>query len=165
MVRTIKDSLAKMVANEVHLWDVHVDTVIRGYRTRGTWRQESPFFLMFGTHPRLLQEYGEIPPVSRDEDIRAVEIGQVAAARDARIRPGSPPPNLKFHVGDRVLLARSQNRNRRDRRLALRWDGPFTIADARPPVYSLREHGRRSRAYIHERRLRPYVSAPGTVGS
>ena len=165
MVRTIKDALAKMVADEVHLWDTHLDTVLWGYRTRCTWRQPSPYYLMFGAQPRLLMGYNNLPPTNRAESMRAIECAEVVAARDARVTPGSPRPNPRFSVGDQVLLARSQNRNRRDRRLALRWDGPFTIADARPPVYLLRERSKRSRAYIHERRLRPYFSATGTVGS
>ena len=120
---------------------------------------------MFDTYSRFLSEYSELPPISRDEDMRKVEIAQITAARDTCIRAGSPRPNPKFHVGGQVLLGRSQNRSRRDRRLALRWDGLFTIADARPQVYSLRERVKQSRAYTHERRPRPYMSATGTVGS
>ena len=56
-------------------------------------------------------------------------------------------------------MARSQDKERKNRKLALRWDGPYRIIDARPPTYKLRgPDGRISRKYVHERRLRHYIA-------
>ena len=63
--------------------------------------------------------YEELPPTNLDERKRAIECAEVVAAMDARATPGLPRPNPRFNVGDQGLLARSQNRKRRDRRLTL----------------------------------------------
>ena len=161
IIRTLKNSLAKTINDRTNLWDVYLPNTLCAYRTRGMWQKPSPYYLMFGTQPRILWTDGDRPPTLRTPEIRPLELAGLHAARDERIHPGTPRPDARFKIGDQVLLARSQNRSRRDRGLALRWDGPYTVADARPPVYALRGPHTRSRQYIHERRLRPYFASTG----
>ena len=160
MVRTLKDSLAKLVEDHVHNWDLHLATAVRGYRIRPTREHPSPYFMLFGTAPRVLPSDAAAPNIVVP-DLRAIETAQAATHRQREHRAGTSAPPPRFQVGDRVLLARTADRNRHDRKLNLKWDGPFTVSAREPPLYTLADQdGRRLRAPVNESRLQLYAPAP-----
>ena len=109
---------------------------------------------MFGVQPRITsvddQRIAKTLPL-----MRPIETSRAAVFRRSHERTGTMQISQRYQVGDQVLLARSADQNRKDRSLHLRWDGPYTILEARPPTYSLLEANRRrrSRDFVHERRL------------
>ena len=161
MVRTIKDSISKLVEDKVTAWDEYIDVVLRGYRVRETRDHPSPFYMLFGVEPRILpSDQREL--VLDAPEVRALEIAEVSLVRDRRMRGQGILPVQRYWVGDLVLLARTWNKERKDKKLALRWEGPYEVKDVTPPTYMLRTRlGRRTRTPIHERRLRLY--SPGQV--
>ena len=154
MVRTIKDSIAKMAADDTKNWDTLLPVAIRGYRTRETRDRPSPFFLMFGSQPRVLFLHTHVHKPTFPQ-LRAIETSRAAVHRREHEQAGTINIPQRYQVGDQVLLARSADQNRKDRKLNLRWDGPYIIREARPPTYLLMDDGRkrRSRNFVHERRL------------
>ena len=163
MVRTIKDSIAKMAADDTRNWDTLLPVALRGYRTRETRDRPSPFYLMFGVRPRVL--FVNTPTTPTFPQMRTIETSRAAARRQEQEQPGTIDVPQRYQVGDQVLLARSADQNRKDRKLNLRWDGPYTIKEARPPTYLLMDDGRkrRSRNFVHERRLTLYARRQGTT--
>ena len=164
MGRTIKDSIAKMAANDIRNWDTLLPVALRGYRTRETRNRPSPFFLMFGTQPRML--FIDTPNTTpMFPQMRSIETSRAAVKRNDQEHPGTTDLPQRYQIGDQVLLARSADQSRKDRKLNLRWDGPYTIREVHPPTYSLMDEGRhrRSRDFVHERRLTLYARRQGTT--
>ena len=164
MVRTLKNSVGKMIQDKLGEWDRALFPAIHGYRVRETREKPSPYELLFGVKPRL-PPFDEPPSLQViDADHRQLEIAHVATIREERKQEGSSNIKPKFAFGDLVLMAHSQDREKKNRKMALRWDGPYLIVDSHPPSYKLQEaNGRVSRKYICERRLRRYIA--GTAQS
>ena len=114
MVRTLKDSIAKLVEDHVNNCDLHLMTAVRGYRVRPTRDHPSPFYMLFGTAPRIIPTDASAPnPVI--PHLRSLETAEAATNRQREQRAGMQPPPPRFRLGDRVLLARTADRNRHDR--------------------------------------------------
>ena len=162
MVRTVKNAIAKLIYDRLGEWDRALYSAVHGYRVRETRERESPFELLFGVKPR-------IPPFDDaaqivDEDYRPIEIAQIALVRNNLKQEGTTRVDPKFTVGEQVWMARSHDKDRKNLKLALRWDGPYQVAEARPPSYKLRPiDGRITRRYIHKRHLSRYFA--GTTQS
>lgn len=162
MIRTLKNAISKMVHDNLTEWDCALPAALEGYRVRPTRERPSPFEVLFATKPRVLPEDTIIIPQVQDEAYRALEVAQIAATRDVRKRPAGKKPEQKFALESHVLMARSRDKDMKNRKLALRWDGPYRVIAAKPPCYRLRDmQGRTSRKLVHERRLRPYVAEDG----
>ena len=159
MIRTLKNAVAKIIHDHLTEWDAALPAALHGYRVRATRERPSPFELLFGVKPRILENDMKIIPHIQDDAFRPLESAQLAALRDKRKHDTGEPPKQKFALESLVLMARSREKDMKNRKLALRWDGPYRVTSAKPPCYFLRDaHGRVSRKPIHERRLRSYVA-------
>lgn len=113
MVRTLKDPIAKLVEDHVNNWDLHLMTAVRGYRVRPTRDHPSPFYVLFGTAPRIIPtDASALNPVI--PHLRSLETAEAATNRQREHPAGTQPPPLCFHLGDRVLLTRTADRNRHE---------------------------------------------------
>ena len=160
MIRTLKDALAKMIANHVTDWDLHLSAAVRGYRIRPTREHPSPYYLLFGCEPRVIPTDRSTPTITLPE-LRVVETAVANIHRQQELREGTPSPPPRYRIGDHVLVARSADRNRHDRKLYMNWDGSFVVLARDDLLYTLGDgEGHRLRHRIHENRLRLYAPAP-----
>ena len=159
MVRTIKNAVAKIVYDQLGEWDRTLPEAMRGYRVRATAERPSPFELMFGVKLRIMPvEQPESAQVV-SEDYCPLELAQLAVTRETLRQKGSNDAKPRFAFGDLVLMVCSQDKDRKTRKMALRWDGPYRVVDIKAPGYKLRDNERRvSRRYIYKRRLRQYFA-------
>ena len=156
-IRTLKNAIAKSIRDHLKEWDRALPAALEGYRVRSTRERPAPFEILFGVKPRILTQDDDIIPQTRSDAFRPLELAQVAAIRGARKNDSGEPPQQKFELGSLVLMAPSKDKEAKNLKLALRWDGPYKIVATKPPCYRLRDpQGRVSRKMIHERRIRRF---------
>lgn len=168
MVKTIKEAVSKLVSDQPLEWDELAGQVAYGYRRRPLGSGHSPFQLMYGILPRMTQDdgrKGELPGSSLAD--RRAEILMVQGWRATRAlrasggARGEERAARKFVVGDLVLVAHGEYLAKGVLKPAFKsaFYGPCQVVAAHHPRYELvSSTGRRTRKWIHARRIVKYYS-------
>jgi transposase InsO family protein len=175
MHRTLGDILTKLCAGCTDRWDVYVPQALLALRTRThSVTGHSPFFLLYGVHPRMLGE--ETHPLEFDEADwadraawTARELDDLGVARGAAFirsqrqaelmkRRSEADPRVQrsaYNIGEYV-----KRRHHDKRKFEYKWEGPFIIVEVREnDVYLLmRPDGTRIDTPINGVDLAPYRS-------
>ncbi|KAG2192115.1 hypothetical protein INT47_012407, partial [Mucor saturninus] len=172
----IKSMLKKYVNGDVHSWDEYIDTVTFACRIRKhTTTGHSPFFLVYGVHPRIpgdfhrpqMNEFTEYDANLIAEDslqrIRHLREVRFLAEENMRIQAikdkdkwdqlikGNTPQ--VFQVGEYVLL-----RHESKKKLEYNWMGPYHVVNCNTDynVYQIKElEGKLYNSWVHTDRLKP----------
>ena len=179
--QTLLQMLGTLQENQKSDWKAHVPTLVHAYNA--TFHDStgfSPYFLMFGRHPRLAIDAflglnsDSLNSTSQTEYIRklrdclsfayqkAREVFKKAGSRhklnyDLRAR------SSVLRIGDRVLVKNAGIRGRC--KLADRWEkNPYIVIDQPNddiPVYRVKREGARSKTRVlHRNFLLPFIGLP-----
>ncbi|XP_049328588.1 gypsy retrotransposon integrase-like protein 1 [Astyanax mexicanus] len=143
---TIQRALGKMVDEKPNNWDLYLDAVMFGLRTKKQLTTRfSPFFLMFGREARYPAEVPEDYQVDATvENVLSEELVAIDIERHDRIlnivqenvegvqertrkRLQSKLPQQNLQVGDVVLRKNIRSQQRKGGKLDPEFLGPFTI--------------------------------------
>ena len=177
---TLLNMLGTLTAEQKKDWRSHVSTLVHAYNaTLHDSTGYSPFFLMFGRHPRLpldvamglgdAQEKGDHTKYVSDlkqrmkvtYDVATRHAGQASTKHkshyDKRVRGGT------VEVGDRVLVRNTGVRGKC--KLANRWEDLAYIVIEQPnleiPVYRVKQEGKRPKTRtLHRNMLLPINFLP-----
>ena len=177
---TLMDMLGTLQPDQKADWKVYVPSVVHAYNcTRHESTGHSPFFLMYGRHPRLpvdillgAEEYSQgqsydkfVSELKHRLDFayqlastKAAESHQTQKARYDQRKRGNP-----VEPGDRVLIRNLGLKGRQ--KLADRWKQEVYTVVAQPnqdiPVFEvLREDGKGKTKVLHRNLLLPISSIP-----
>lgn len=152
--RTIKDKLLKILTDDGDKdWVSAMDGVLFAHRT-ATHNSTgfSPFFLLYGRHPKLPVDVGreemttekddeefsseyvkkvvqvmqQVHDVALDNAHEAIKVAQTRQKKQYNARHES---KLKLKPGDRVLLKNLRRADRKGGKSALPWMGPYSIGE------------------------------------
>lgn len=172
----IKSMLKKYVNGNVHSWDDYIDTTTFACRIRKhTTTGHSPFFLVYGVHPRIpgdfskpyMNEFTEYDAnlitehaLTRIRHLREVRFVAEENMRNQGIKDKEKWDELikgketqVFNINDYVLL-----RNESKRGLEYNWMGPYQIINSNNDfnVYQIKEiEGNIYNSWVHTDRLKP----------
>lgn len=178
--RTLCESLAKLV-NQVNEWDEYIAPVLFAYRTsKQATTQIPPFYLTYGREAVLPIDdltQNEEPldqriaimldklPHDREETRKRIDQQQnkQKTYHDKQIRT-----NVKFNIGDKVLLYRAEKEKQWTGKLENKWKGPYYIHAVLPnESYKIREldgrivktpfNGRLLKLYHDRQQWIPYI--------
>jgi hypothetical protein len=151
-----------LMGKPTRLWDEYLTKALFAARVREhAITRKSPYFLVYGIHPRIVADGGEQPDAQegtdRDEQIqqladarsKANELLLVHAIRKQKIRD-SAVTKTSFKIDDWVLV-----RNEAKQKFESTWFGPYKVVQAHPlGTYALAEpNGRVLRNLINGARL------------
>lgn len=165
MVGTLKNGIKKTINGKSVQWDKALEKVLFGYRRRKNSSGFSPFELLYGQTPRLLNSDHKFVETAETPEAREVQIASVAGIRTLRQqeRPATEDKEeqkvRKYKVGEKVLVAHGPSLNRAVKWPALKpkYFGPCTITKEKHPRYEMvSSTGKVTRSAIHARRLKPY---------
>ncbi|KAH6581179.1 hypothetical protein BASA60_002562 [Batrachochytrium salamandrivorans] len=172
--------LTTMVSGRRDRWDEYLPQVLLALRTRThAVTGFSPFFLLFGIHPRLPQD--ETPPRESQAPLDEIEemeersefiarnleeVGQARSAANVRTKAQAEAmrkrnnfdedtPDYYFKVGDMVKL------KHHDRlKLEFKWKGPYHIVDVGHPgtYWIMTPQGTRYPNSINQNDLAPWLA-------
>ncbi|KAH9246495.1 hypothetical protein BASA81_015947 [Batrachochytrium salamandrivorans] len=172
--------LTTMVSGRRNRWDEYLPQVLLALRTRThAVTGFSPFFLLFGIHPRLPQD--ETPPRESQAPLDEIEemeersefiarnleeVGQARSAANVRTKAQAEAmrrrnnfdentPDYYFKVGDMVKL------KHHDRlKLEFKWKGPYHIVDVGHPgtYWIMTPQGTRYPNSINQNDLAPWLA-------
>jgi len=170
----LKSSLTALTNGQPLLWDLFLKQALFAIRVRRhAVTKYSPFYLMYGTQPRLPGDMRnpELPPVAAsDEEILArnvqtmIELGYARGSayhesqlQAERMRSGNTEDQRDyfFQVGDLV-----KRKNGNPRKFEFNWTGPYLIASVgHPGTYWLRKmNGEMLTAPINQMDLAPWLA-------
>ncbi len=167
--RTLLDMLGCLTEDQKKNWKKYVSTVVHAYNSQ---RHEStgfsPFFLMFGRHPRLAVDVGlnlTTPEATTDftQDLQnRLGVAYDLAISNARKSAGRQKENYDkkvrgatVSVGDRVLVRNVGLKGKH--KLANIWEDYIYEVLEQPnddiPVYVVQKEGSRSKKTLHRNML------------
>ena len=148
---TLTQSLTMYCNTHQTNWDQYLQGVLFGYRTSSSSAtNETPFFLLYGRHPRLPMDVKLLPPSKLSADnsayrshiVKNLAIAQKLAAdyNDAKQikikvhfdKMAAPP---KFEVGQKVLVHDPTKPKGLTKELADHFKGPYKIIEQKSPVH------------------------------
>ena len=152
-------------------WDQYIQGVLFGYRTSSsTATNESPFFLLYGRHPRLPMDVRLLPPSKLSVDnsaYRSLIVKNLAAAQKLASEKNSAQQNVMkthfdkkaapptFKVGQKVFVHDPTKKKGLTKKLSDHFQGPYTIIEQKSPVqFILEGMGPRTSNLVHANRLK-----------
>ncbi len=179
--RTLLDMLGTLRPDQKADWKKYVPSLVHAYNsTRHESTGHSPFYLMFGRHPRLPVDLVFKPTAGQNEQrdypeyVKSLKKRLEFAYRLARSKVATAQENQRrqynrknrgatVEVGDRVLVRTVSLRGKH--KIADRWEEmPYTvIGQPNPdiPVYEVRrEDGKKPTRVLHRNLLFPINSIP-----
>lgn len=159
--RTIRYALTKTVKGRFFEWNYYLHQILFGIRARiSNATGYSPFFLMYGIHPKLPGKYKLIDPLCEaSPELRLVELANLPGHQATLIRNVSHSTTIEtFEVNDLVMLLDPSIRKKRiqDKKKA-RYMGPFKVIDTHPHHAYTIESESGQRYLIHAARLRKFI--------
>jgi hypothetical protein len=172
----IKSMLKKYVNGDVHSWDEYIDTTTFACRIRKhTTTGHSPFFLVYGVHPRIpgdfhrphMNEFTEYDAnlITEDALQRIRHLREVRFLAEEKMRNQGIKDKEKwdqlikgkdtqvFNVNDYVLLRHESKKG-----LEYNWMGPYQVINRNIDfnVYQIKElEGKIYNSWVHTDRLKP----------
>ena len=172
----IKNMLKKYVNGDVHSWDEYIDTTLFACRVcKHNTTGHSPFFLVYGTHPRIpgdfnrpyMQEFTEYDAnlITEDALTRIRHLREVRFLAEEDMRNQGIKDKEKrdaiiknketqvFKVNNYVLLRHESKKG-----LEYNWMGPYKIININTDfnVYQIQEiESKTYTSWVHTDRLRP----------
>ena len=168
---TIVKTIVKMIDKAQDQWETFLPAALFAYRS--TPHAElgiSPFEILLGWKARLpidvamgvmdqqvAQGYQEhLDNLTTLRELARTHIEEVQASRN-RNKDNAWP---MYKSGDQVWLYTPKVKEGDVKKLTIKWNGPFTIIECRPPTnYKLRKNSDHDKTFhVHVSRLKPYVS-------
>lgn len=178
--QTLMNMIGTLEEHQKADWKAHIPSLVHAYNcTRHESTGLTPYYLMFGRHPRLAVDAflgvdpGPVKPSARSyvTDLKerlafAYKTAEKESRRQSRrhkTRYDRRVRDVKVEVGDRVLVKNVGLRGRH--KLADRWDKEVYIVVSQPepsiPVFRVKkEHGRGPVRTLHRNLLLPCVGLP-----
>ena len=150
LVENMNKTLRAMIAKHVHTfgieWDQHLQQLLFAYRVKPQEStQESPFFLLYGRDARIPTETTLSTPISSYQvdmdDYRTkpvtglTEAWKIAksnigkAQRRQKIHYDKKAREVKYQIGDRVMVYMPHEDTGKLRKLALPYHGPYRVLE------------------------------------
>ena len=171
---TLIKSLSHYVASHQKDWDLHLAAALFAYRSVvNKSRGESPYYLLFGRHPRLpcdatLEESSDVPPTIQDYINRmktSLELAHELAHNNLqkaqlqqKFQYDKTAKEPQFQVDDLVWLHNPKRKKGLSPKLQSPWIGPYRIEVQTSPVnYRIVEmHNEKKSLLVHANRLKKY---------
>ena len=174
----LKKALSLLVQRDQNEWDLYLDCVLFAYRTTVHYKvNEVPFFLLYGRDVVLPVDlaFGQLPQVEPESHLEYKydlvtrlnkayeELVTRKEKETARYKKyyDSSHKDVKFNVGDLVMVYWPVAKLGIARSLLPTWRGPFKITGQLTPVTFRVEKGRTTLP-VHVQRLRKYVPYEAT---
>lgn len=162
MVGRIKAAINRCVLQDKVEWDCVLWRCIFGYRCCSQVGDISPYEVMFGSPPRLLNRTESLVDVGDDSAVRHVKLATVNTIRAQHVIPRTNSSSLAcFAVGDQVLMAQGESFSSKGwPAFTSRFMGPYTIKSVNHPYYVLISSSTKMTCKgIHARRLRLFANS------
>ena len=162
--RTIRYALTKTIKGNFADWNQYLFQVLFGIRARiSNVTGYSPFFLMYGTHPRLPGKFHLIDPLCEltpeNVELRTLENGNLPGHRSVLIHDSIHSSKIEtFAVNDLVMLLDPSIRKKKfNDKKAARYLGPFKVMAVHPHNSYTIDSESGKRLLVHVSRLRKFI--------